>query len=51
MKNKDRQHANRQKKPRTDEIPYRNHEYYADPTAYYALKSVERSTRRDKPDR
>ena len=51
MKNRDRQRANRQKKPRTDEIPYRNHEYYADPTAYYALKSVERSTRRDKTAR
>ena len=51
MKNRDRQRANRQKKPRTDEIPYRNHDHYADPTAYYALKSIERSTRRDKPAR
>ena len=51
MKNRDKQRANRRKKPKTGEISYHNHEHYADPTAYQAMKNIERNAQRDKPER
>ncbi len=41
MKNRDRQRENRRKNPKDDEISFFNHEHYADPTAFYAMKKME----------
>lgn len=38
MKNRARQRRNRQY--REEMISYRNHEHYADPTAYYAIRNI-----------
>ena len=45
---KQRQLKKEQAKHR-DEIPYRNLEHYADPTAYHALRNIEREERHPKP--
>ena len=52
MRNRQKQRDLRKEKAkRREEIPYRNNEHYADPTAYNALKCIERGARRDKPER
>ena len=45
MKDRSRQRANRRKKLKEEEISFYNHEHYADPTAFYALKKMENEER------
>ena len=48
MKNRDKQRANRRKTAKPEKISYHNPEHYADPTAYFALRNIER---KEKPAR
>lgn len=46
MKDRTRQRANRKLKKKSQRKPWLNHEGYYDPTAYNAIRNIERETSR-----
>ena len=48
MKNRNRQRENRRLKDERIQKPWLNHEGYHDPTAYLAIRNIERSAQGDR---